>query len=159
MTSSLTRDERRQRKQLFGGFREGFRPLRPYQWGGGAEGLVEIPVTTTPLFRTPFHLSYLLYLRQFSRLLAIAYLRSALRLCRLMRIEPSFLLHPLDFLGGDDEPGLAFFPAMATDGRTKRAFVTEVLGLLAEQFHVVTMEQHAEAVVARSLVALSRPAS
>jgi hypothetical protein len=147
MTARLTPEERRQRKHLFGGFREGFRPLRPYRWP--EEGLLEIPVSTMPFARTPFHLSYLLYLRQFSPAAAVAYWRTALSMCRLTRLEPSVLLHPLDFLGGDEEPDLAFFPAMATDGRTKRDFAARLLQKLAEQFQVVTMAEHAEAVIAR----------
>jgi hypothetical protein len=143
MTAQLTPEEREKRKALFGGFREGFRPLRPYRLGGDADGLLEIPVTTMPIFRTPFHLSYLLYLRQFSHLAAMSYWRSALRLCRLLRVEPSILLHPLDFLGGDEVADLAFFPAMKADGRSKRAFVTEALEILATRFQVVTMAEHA----------------
>lgn len=161
MTARLTPEQRRQRKQLFGGFREGFRPLRPFQWSGRADGLVEIPVTTMPLIRTPFHLSYLLYLRQFSHLAAMTYLRSALRMCRLTRVQPSILLHPLDFLGGDDEPDLSFFPAMKTEGHAKRAFVTEVLQHVADRFHVVTMADHAAAATRTTdarLVPSSRPA-
>ncbi len=33
-------------------------------------------------------------------------------MCRLRGVEPSVLLHPLDFLGANDIDSLAFFPGM-----------------------------------------------
>jgi hypothetical protein len=143
MTARLSRDERQRRRKLFGGFREGFRRLRPHRPGGEANGLVEVPVTTMPLLRAPFHLSYLHYLRQKSRAAALAYLRTSLRLCRTLHVEVSYLLHPLDFLGGDEEPGLAFFPAMGMPSQAKRAFAAEVLQQLARRHRVVTVAEHA----------------
>jgi hypothetical protein len=100
-------------------------------------------------------------MRQFSHAAAIAYRRSGLRLSRFSRVEPSILLHPLDFLGGDEEPDLAFFPAMKADGQSKRAFVTEALELLAKRFEIVTMAEHARAALGpakASLVPSSRAA-
>ena len=61
-TAKLTPEEREQRKELFGSFSDGFRPVKPYDWqlpDGGR--LLEMPVTTMPVFKTPFHFSYLLY--------------------------------------------------------------------------------------------------
>ena len=46
-----------------------------------------------------------------------------MRLCRLAGVEPSILLHPLDFLGADDVDALGFFPGMAMTGDRKRAVV------------------------------------
>ncbi len=156
-TARLTTDERRQRKKLFGNWTDGLRPIRPYWWqldeaGEGTETnqLLEIPVTTLPLFRVPIHFSYLLYLRQFSRLLAWNYWRAAMRLCAMLHVEPSLLLHPLDFLGGDEESDLGFFPAMATSGAAKRAFVRDLLADFAHRFRVMPMGQHAQLIAARA---------
>jgi peptidoglycan/xylan/chitin deacetylase (PgdA/CDA1 family) len=106
-TARLSAAQRQERKRLFGTWREGFRPVRAYWWqiadeDGEDRRLLEIPVTTMPVFCVPFHVSYLLYLRQFSRAAAWAHFRLALALCRLTGVGPSLLLHPLDFLGGDD---------------------------------------------------------
>ena len=57
LNSSLRGVDRQQRSSLFGSVRDGLRSLRPYRWKG-EEGLLEIPVTTMPLFRFPIHLSY-----------------------------------------------------------------------------------------------------
>ncbi len=96
-SSSLDRAERQQRKQLFGSFTAGFQPLRPYRWRSYRSDLLEIPVTTMPWLKIPIHLSYVMYLACYSRWGAENYFRNAMRFCRLNRVEPSLLLHPLDF--------------------------------------------------------------
>jgi peptidoglycan/xylan/chitin deacetylase (PgdA/CDA1 family) len=142
--SNLSRGDRAQRKQLFGSFSEGFRRLRPYRWPGVPGELIEIPVTTMPLAKIPIHLSYLLYLGQYSERLALAYFRTAMALCDRMDIEPSLLLHPLDFLGADDDRDLAFFPAMQSPASTKVRMAAEILDIFRERRRVVTLRQHAE---------------
>ena len=112
MTSNLSKAERQKRKALFGGFKDGFQPLKPYQWSLGTDQLIEMPVTTLPIFKVPIHFSYLLYLSVYSPALALLYFRLALWLCRLTGTQPSLLLHPLDFLTQEDVPELAFFPGM-----------------------------------------------
>ena len=143
-TARLDREQLQQRKALFGGFRDGLRPLRPHWRKIGESRILEIPVTTMPLLRLPIHASYLLYLMQFSRTLALTYFRAALALCRISGVEPSLLLHPLDFLGRDDESDLAFFPAMSKTGQEKTSLVRRVLETLKQQYRVVTLNEHAE---------------
>ena len=145
----LTAAEKAQRAKLFGTVGEGLRPLKPYTWATPAGPLLEIPVTTMPLFRVPFHLSYLLYLDGHSRPLARAYLKLAIVMCKLARVEPSVLLHPLDFMGGDDTDRLSFFQAMTRPSAVKLAFVSEVFATLAWHFDLVTMGEHADAVLGR----------
>lgn len=148
-TARLSRQQQQERKQLFGRFAEGFRALRPYSWSDVAPGLVEIPVTTMPVFKAPIHASYLLYLARFSRPLARLYFATALGLCRLLRVEPSILLHPLDFLGNDDGVGLEFFPAMDRTAQWKVDVVTSALDQLQRRFDVVAMDDHAAAARSR----------
>ncbi len=145
MTANLSAAEKRQRGALFGTFSEGFRPLRPYRWRTGDGDLLEIPVTTMPLFKIPIHASYILYLSGFSRALALLYFRVALRLCLVTGTQPSLLLHPLDFLDRHDAPPLAFFPAMNLPSAAKIEVVGEMLRLLAQHFEIVSMERHARA--------------
>jgi hypothetical protein len=97
-----------------------------------------------PVVRTPIHLSYVLYLDLVSPALGSLYFKSALGLCRLAGVEPSVLLHPLDFLGGDDVEALAFFPAMRKPGAWKLARVSEHLAALAKRFEVLPMGEHVE---------------
>jgi hypothetical protein len=147
MTSNLSKEDREQRKILFGTFRDGFRPIKPFQWHMPTGDLLEIPVTTIPFFKTPFHVSYILYLSSFSRRLALSYFRTALWLCRMTGTPPSILLHPLDFLGCDDVQDLSFFPAMNLPGERKLDLIDKALSMLTSQFHVVPMQEQARQAV------------
>jgi hypothetical protein len=142
MTAKLTPEERNRRKKLFGGFREGLRPLRPYRWQM-KEKLLEIPVTTLPYLRLPFHLSYILYLSALSAEAGVSYFRAALAICRTLNLVPSILLHPLDFLSMDDCPELSFFPGMRLPLEAKLKVVSDCLGVLADRHMIVTMSEHA----------------
>lgn len=161
----FTPEEKENRKLLFGTLLDGLRPLRPYLWSLDTnQSLLEIPVTTMPLFRLPIHLSYLQYLMKFSSVVASAYLRWAVALCRVNRIQPSFLLHPLDFLGGDSVPNLSFFPGMELTTDQKLSNFDRVISYLKRHFHIVSMEDHARSLLAerslpRRLPHFSRQAS
>lgn len=118
--SDLSKEEKRARKELFGKFSEGFRKLKPYKWDlGNGKTITEIPVTTMPIFKLPFHLSYLIYLGNTSMVIMKTYLNIAILLCKLTRTPISFLLHPLDLIGGDQLSQLAFFPGMNVKSRKK----------------------------------------
>lgn len=146
LTSHLSREERRERGKLFGGWNDGFRSLHPFCWKGIDPPLVEIPVTTFPMFRTPIHMSYVVFLGQRMPRLAIVYFRAALLACKMRGISPSLLLHPLDFLGCDDVPELGFFPGMSWKSSEKLPFVQRVLDLYFDEFDVGTMIDHARRV-------------
>jgi hypothetical protein len=140
----LSAEQRQRHRDLFGSFRDGMRPVHAYRWRlASGRMLLEIPVTTIPLVKTPFHMSYLIYLSRFSRGLMRTYLRTALELCLRTGVNPSFLLHPLDILDSEDAPELAFFPGMDLPAVHKRAVVREVLDTLAAHFTLVTMSLHA----------------
>lgn len=150
-TSKLPPEERERRKELFGKFSDGLRPVKPYYWElSNGRRLLEIPVTTTPVVKTPFHFSYLVYLARFSEALMAAYLRTAVTACRLTGTEPSFLLHPLDVIGGDQAPDLAFFPGMDVPSARKTALLEKVLKVLGDSFELVPMGVHAERIKQRA---------
>ncbi len=139
----LSAEEREQRSKLFGTMAEGLRPIKPYLWHAEGRHLVEIPVTTMPVFRLPMHLSYQVYLASYARALAKGYMAAANLMCRAAGVGPSLLLHPLDFLGGDRVKELAFFPGMNLDTAFKLDFFDEVMEHLRARFRPVTMAQHA----------------
>lgn len=140
--------------ELFGGFSRVLAPVHAYRWRTcGSSALVELPVTTMPLLRTPVHGSYLLQLHEVSPRLARAYFRTALRLCLARGVAPSLLLHPTDVLGGTEAPGMEFFPGMATPGPRKVAWLGWVLAALREHFDVVGTGEY----VRRSEVRRTRP--
>lgn len=146
----LDRNEQKTRGRLFGRMTDGFRSLRPYAWSIDGNRLTELPVTTMPLLRLPIHLTYLQYLASYSPRLAKAYFLTALNLCRLFGIAPSFLLHPLDFMGRDEAYGLEFFPAMTVPADAKLAFSRWALAALGDRFEVVTMAEHARRAAAKA---------
>ena len=141
----MSPEEREKRKKLFGKFSDGFQSLKPYQWQIGEKTLTEIPVTTLPVFKTPIHASYVIYLSTFSRNLAKMYWKTALEMCKLTGTQLSLLLHPLDFLSGEDAPELKFFPAMNLPVEKKLEFVGEILEMFQKRFSIVNMQKHARA--------------
>jgi hypothetical protein len=154
-TAKMTAEERAKREGLFGKFSDGLRPVKPYRWQlKSGRHILEIPVTTMPLFKTPFHFSYLAYLSNFSPALMHLYFGMALAACRLTRTEPSFLLHPLDIIGGDQIPQLKFFPGMDISSQRKTELFKTVLGKLGERYDIVPMGVHARAIEARGNLAL-----
>lgn len=137
--SSLEHQDRQLRDGLFGSFRDGLRPVGAHYLAVDESRVLEIPVTTIPWLRTPFHLSYLMYLAERSRSIMRVYLELALSLCRAAGIAPSFLLHPLDFLDIGDAPELEFFPAMGLPWQEKVEIAAEVLGRLGARFALVPL--------------------
>jgi hypothetical protein len=142
----MSDEEREKRKKLFGKFSDGFQSLKPYKWQIGEKSLIEIPVTTLPVFKTPIHASYVIYLSTFSKLLAKSYWKTAVEMCRMSGTQLSLLLHPLDFLSGEDAPELKFFPAMNLPVEQKLEFLGEILKTLTDKFEVVNMRKHADSV-------------
>jgi hypothetical protein len=147
MTTRLSPEEKANRKLLFGTLRDGTRPIKAYKWhiDGFPSGLIEIPVTTMPILKTPIHVSYILYLSKFSPVLGRMYFRIAMSLCRLSYVAPSLLMHPLDFLGGDDVKELSFFPAMNLPGSKKLELVSKIIKIYSQHFTIVPMQEHARA--------------
>ncbi len=145
-SAHLDAHQREERRELFGSWRDGLRPLRPYVWQHGHGSLVELPVTTMPLARVPCHVSYLLTLAGASPRLADLYWRTALTTMARTGVGPSVLLHPLDLLGADDAPGLEFFPGMGMPGERKRVLVERFLRTLSDRFDVVPCGRHVDAV-------------
>ncbi len=144
MNSGLSRKDRRKRSRLYGGWRDGARPLRPFQWNlGNGSKLLEIPVTTVPMLRLPMHGSYLLYLAKHNGLLARNYFGMAMNFCKWTRATPSFLLHPTDFLGADDVPELRYLPAMDQSSLWKMRNIRNILRRFAKNFDVVTVGEQA----------------
>jgi hypothetical protein len=146
MTANFSPEEKKQRRLLGGTLRDGLRPISPYKWRLNDRNrmLIEIPVTTMPIFRLPMHVSYLMCLSIVSPTLAIQYFRASLKLCQWTGTEPSIVLHPTDFLGCDDTQDLSFTPGMNLPSHRKLEFVSEFLRVLSAEFTPLTLQQHAQ---------------
>jgi len=157
--SGLSAQAKKQRRNLFGSFRDGRRPVKPYLWLlPSKKRLLEIPVTTMPGLKLPFHQSYLVYLNLYSPPLMAQYLDLAVRLCRLFGTGLSFLLHPLDFLGYDEVPELAFFPGMESGKSDKLRLFDRVIRKISGSFQIVDMRTYAKVSMNQSRTLSLRPA-
>jgi peptidoglycan/xylan/chitin deacetylase (PgdA/CDA1 family) len=141
-SATLDAAQKEERSRLFGSFRDGLRPLAVHYWHTSVGPLLEIPVTTMPIVRTPFHLSYLLYLSRYSPVLARFYLRAATLLCRFSGVQPSFLLHPLDFASPEDATELAFFPGMRLSLDHKLEVANNAIHILQKSFEILPVGMH-----------------
>lgn len=150
-SANLSASERETRSRLFGRAREVLRPVYPYRWRVGNNGLVELPVTTMPLLRVPMHFSYLIYLHQLSPAVARTYFRVCLDACSARGLGPSLLLHPLDLIDKSVAAQAAFFPGMALPAAKKRTLIDWALGEMTSQFSVVGAGAYASALAATGL--------
>lgn len=140
--SKLTKEQKESRKELFGSFKEGFYPLKPYVWKfKNDKKLLEIPVTTIPVFKLPFHQSYLLFISGKSKFLMKVYFRFAIFMCKITKTPPSYLLHPLDLIGGNDVPQLSFFPGMDIKSKKKMEVFETAITILKKHFELLPMSQ------------------
>jgi hypothetical protein len=139
----VSEEEKAKMKKLFGKFSDGTQTLKPFFIEANGRTMVEIPVTTFPLVKTPIHASYLNYLAGFSRAAAKLYWNSAVTACSLTGVEPSFLLHPLDFLGGEDVDALKFFPGMNQTADKKIELLSGAIDSLSSWFRIAPMREHA----------------
>ena len=149
--SDLPEAEKKARKELFGKFSEGLRSNKPYYHNlKENKKLLEIPVTTVPVLRIPFHLSYLIYLSGISGILMKTYLNTAIFFCKITSTKPSYLLHPLDLIGGDKIKSLAFFPGMNLDSDKKIKVFKYVIRKLQKNFELVNMSEFSKSVLIKS---------
>ncbi len=135
----------------FGQWTDGFRTLRPHLWQLDQGEILEIPVTTMPVFRIPIHLTYLHFMAEKSEWLAKFYLGLTLTLCQIFRVEPSILLHSLDFIAADRVPELRDFPGMGDHTEAKCARTIGYLQQIQKRFTLVQLTEYAELVKTRKL--------
>jgi len=153
----LTKEERKDRKALFGSLWDAALHNKPFTWKAPCEHgtagvqspavqLTEVPVTVFPLVRVPIHASYVIYLSGYSMPVAKAYIKAALAFCKATGTQPSLLLHPLDLLDGKDAPGLEFFPGMNMPLGKKQEMLDFVLDEFNNAFNLVNVAEHAESI-------------
>ncbi len=138
--SGLSQKERKERGELFGTFADGLRKLKPYRW---ENNLLEIPVTTIPVFKIPFHLSYLLYIYGISPFLMKVYLEFALFMCSITGTTINYLLHPLDLIGNDHIKELSFFPGMKMSSAEKIMAFRMIISRLKRKYDIKSLNDYA----------------
>jgi peptidoglycan-N-acetylglucosamine deacetylase len=142
MKSNLSKEEKNARHELFGKFNDGFKKLKPYYINLNDEiKLIEIPVTTIPIFKLPFHQSYLVYISNISNLLMKLYLEFAIFMCRITKTPLSFLIHPLDLIGADLISDLSFFPGMNVKSEFKLRVFKYTINRLKKSYCLKPMSE------------------
>jgi len=135
--TQFSKEQKEKRQGLFGGLKNGFLPNKPYLISSASGRTIEeIPISTVPFVKTPFHLSYLLYLSRLSIKRMRFYLEAALWMCRKADLQPNFLLHPLDFLDLKEAPALSFFPGMNVVKETKIEIFSAVIDRLSKDYRI-----------------------
>ena len=74
----------------------------------------------------------------------ISYLKFAIQMCRMTGTTLSFLLHPLDLIGGDIIQDLSFFPGMDVKTDQKIRVFKKAIDLLSHHFQLVNMSKNAK---------------
>lgn len=144
-TTNLSKEEKEERSGLFGAFSNGFKKIKPNFIGlENQKQILEIPVSTIPFIKVPFHFSYLHYLAKISEDLMFSYLKFAIFMCKITKTNPSFLLHPLDLIGGDKIPELAYFPGMDLASTKKQELFEKVMRIFDNNFNLINMSEHAK---------------
>ena len=133
--------------ELFWSYWDGLRPVKPYFWRlDSGHTLLEIPVTTIPVLKIPFHLSYLIYLSQFSIGLMTMYLKTAIALCRVTGSGVNFLLHLLNLLAVYSyQTVLGHAVQLLKIDNTKSQLFFSVVKMLERYFTIVNMSTYAQA--------------
>ncbi len=157
LRSSLTPQQRKDRRAFIGNASDVFFPLRPFIWNTNSGPLYEVPITTAPFARLPFHMSYLLALLKRSESLAFAYFRMSLNLCRWTGVEPCFTLHALDFLGDEDVPELRGKRSSGLSARQKVGFIARCLDELSAHYEVQSLSRYCEVLAGRPALRARRP--
>ena len=65
-------------------------------------------------------------------------------MCKLTKTSPSYLLHPLDLIGKDRVPSLAFFPGMNIKSERKLKIFEIAIQILKDNFDLVPMSKFSE---------------
>jgi len=140
----LTPEQMAQRRQLGGSFLNGFGSIRPYFWRFAENArLLEIPVTTFPGLKIPFHPSYIGALGATSLALARTYFSAAVLACRATGVRPSLVIHPPDILGADDDSGIGFLSGMSLSAVRKMELLEFQLRTLSRYYTPVALRNYA----------------
>jgi len=70
------------------------------------------------------------------------YLNTAITMCKITKTPISFLLHPLDLIGGDQISQLAFFPGMNVNSDKKVDVFKKVISQVQRHYEVVNMDKY-----------------
>lgn len=65
-------------------------------------------------------------------------------MCKITNTQPSYLLHPLDLMGCDHVPSLAFFPGMNIKSDRKLKIFEIAMEMMKKHFELLPMSEFAK---------------
>ena len=110
-----------------------------------------------PTLQSTFHFSYVLYLSTYSPILARIILAFSITCMRLAGIEPTLLLHSLDFLGSDNVGYAFLLSRMNMRSEVKLGRIRNYLADLIADHTVVSLNQYAEILQSRLKLKIKFP--
>jgi hypothetical protein len=139
----------RRRAFSYGSIHHARAPLSPYHpdeervWKRGAMRIVEVPISTMPFFRIPFHCSYALHA-------GFALFRCGVRLTVLAGLPLVYLFHARELARCDERWSLGF-PFKELPFARRKAICEAMLEAITGMFDMVTTPELAAAVAAEEI--------
>lgn len=139
-------EQKKERKNMIG-IGEVTKPNKPFLWQLSSKTkLLELPVTTMPIFRIPFHLSYLIFLSRYSETLMLFYLKISLLLSRMAKTAPVFTIHPTDLLDKKQIPELGYYPGMEISAGNKKKLFKLIIEVFRKYYMLISLNDFAQLV-------------
>jgi hypothetical protein len=142
--TKFSEEQKKERKNMIG-IGEVTKPNKPFIWQLSSKmKLLELPVTTMPVFRIPFHLSYLIFLSCYSETLMLLYFKISLLLSRMTKIAPVFTIHPTDLLDKKQIPELGYYPGMEISAGNKKKLFKMIIELFRKYYMLISLNDFAQ---------------
>ena len=118
----------------------GFSPLNPYHpsrkdiWRRGQRGIVEVPVSTVPVARVPYHSSFVIAAHNFNMGPSVFY--TGFFLTRLMRLPLNYVFHAAELADSNRDSRLSYFQGLRIPLKKRYEMINLILKNITENFTV-----------------------
>jgi peptidoglycan-N-acetylglucosamine deacetylase len=114
----------------------GFSPLSPYYpsqeniWRKGQRGIIEIPVSTVPIIRVPYHSSFVIAAHNFN--MGHSVFNTGFFLTKLMRLPLNYVFHVAELADSSGDLRLSYFQGLRMPLKKRYAMINSILKKIAE---------------------------
>ncbi len=118
----------------------GFSPLSPYHpspeniWKKGHRGIIEIPVSTVPIIRVPYHSSFVTAAHNFNMGPLVFY--TGLFLTKLMRLPLNYVFHVVELADFNDDRRLSYFQGLRIPLKKRYEMISSILKNITGSFTI-----------------------
>ena len=146
-TGNKQHKKRSQRKtDTYGKFRWAFAPCYPYKpmkkclWKEGNRKIWEVPVTTLPFLKFPFHFSFVLAIRNWSNLVSEWYCGAGIDFTALCKRPLLYLFHGLELTDPNWIQMMVFQPGTTVSIDSKMEGVYSILKRIQSRYEIVCLK-------------------